>query len=40
MLDVSTLWMYAAGPLAGAAVAGLVGRLFLAEGTAAATRRA
>ena len=40
MLDVSTLWMYAAGPLAGAAVAGLVGRLFLAEGTAAASRRA
>jgi aquaporin Z len=40
MLDVSTLWMYAAGALAGAAVAGLVGRLFLAEGTAAATRRA
>ena len=30
-LDVSTLWMYAAGPLAGGAAAGLVGRLFLPE---------
>lgn len=39
MLDFSTLWMYAAGPLAGAAVAGLVGRLFLAEGEAASGRR-
>lgn len=28
-IDVSTLWMYAAGALGGGAVAGLVGRLFL-----------
>jgi len=40
MLDVSTLWMYAAGPLAGAAVAGLVARVFMAEGSDAAARRA
>jgi aquaporin Z len=40
MLDFTTLWMYAAGPLAGAAVAGLVGRVFLAEVDAASTRRA
>jgi glycerol uptake facilitator-like aquaporin len=40
MLDVSTLWMYAAGPLGGAAVAGLVARLFLVDGGDAATRRA
>jgi len=39
-LDFSTLWMYAAGPLAGAAVAGLVGRVLLADGGAAAMRRA
>jgi aquaporin Z len=40
MLDFSSFWMYAAGPLAGAAVAGLVGRVFLAEGDAGSTRRA
>ena len=40
MLDFSTLWMYLAGPLGGAAVAGLVGRVFLAEGNDAAPRRA
>ena len=40
MLDVSTLWMYAAGPLAGAAVAGLVARVFLMDGGDAAARRA
>ena len=28
-IDFSTLWMYASGPLAGAAVAGLLGRLLL-----------
>lgn len=39
MLDFSTLWMYAAGPLAGGAVAGLVARLFLTEGSDAAARR-
>ena len=39
MLDFSTLWMYAAGPLAGAAVAGLVVRLFLVDGSDAAARR-
>jgi glycerol uptake facilitator-like aquaporin len=39
MLDFSTLWMYAAGPLAGAAVAGLVARLFLVDGSDAAARR-
>lgn len=39
MLDFSTFWMYAAGPLAGAAVAGLVARVFLADGSDAATRR-
>ena len=39
MLDFSTLWMYAAGPLAGAAVAGLVARVFLTEGSDAAARR-
>jgi len=39
MLDFSTFWMYATGPLAGAAVAGLVGRLFLADGSEAAARR-
>ncbi len=39
MLDFSTLWMYAAGPLAGAAVAGLVARLFLVDGGDAAARR-
>jgi len=39
-LDFSTLWMYAAGPVAGAAVAGLVGRMLLAEGGSPATRRA
>lgn len=39
-LDFTTLWMYAAGPLAGAAVAGLVGRVFLADGSDAAARRA
>mgnify|MGYP003338444813 CR=1 FL=1 len=38
-IDFSTLWMYAVGPLAGAAVAGLVGRVFLAEGDAASGRR-
>jgi aquaporin Z len=40
MLDFSTLWMYVAGPLAGAAVAGLVGRAFLIEGDAASGKRA
>lgn len=40
MLDVSTLWMYAAGPLAGAAVAGLMARAFLADGGEATARRA
>jgi len=40
MLDFSTIWMYAAGPLAGAAVAGLVGRVFLTDGGDAAARRA
>jgi aquaporin Z len=39
MLDFSTFWMYAAGPLAGAAVAGLVARVFLADGNDAAGRR-
>ena len=39
MLDFSTLWMYAAGPLGGAAVAGLVGRLLLSEAGDAAARR-
>ena len=39
MLDFSTLWMYAAGPLAGAAVAGLVARLFLVDGGDVAARR-
>ena len=39
-LDFSTLWMYAAGPLAGAAVAGLVGRFLLADTVSAATRKA
>jgi len=38
-LDFSTLWMYAAGPLAGAAVAGLVGRMLLAEGGSPTTAR-
>lgn len=40
MLDFSTVWMYAAGPLAGAAMTGLVGRVFLADGGDAAARRA
>lgn len=39
-LDFSTLWMYSAGPLAGAAVAGLVGRVLLADGETTASRRA
>jgi glycerol uptake facilitator-like aquaporin len=39
MLDFSTLWMYAAGPLAGGAVAGLVARVFLVDGSDAAARR-
>jgi aquaporin Z len=39
MLDFSTLWMYAAGPLAGAAVAGLAARLFLVDGSDAPARR-
>jgi aquaporin Z len=30
-LDFSTFWMYASGPLAGAAVAGLVGRLLMGD---------
>ncbi len=30
-LDFSTFWMYASGPLAGAAVAGLVGRLLMSD---------
>lgn len=34
-LDFTTLWMYAAGPLAGAAVAGLVGRMWLDDSAAA-----
>jgi len=38
-LDFSTLWMYAAGPLGGAAVAGLVARVFLTEGSDASARR-
>jgi aquaporin Z len=38
-LDFTTLWMYAAGPLAGAAVAGLVGRMWLDDGTAAPGRK-
>jgi aquaporin Z len=39
MLDFSTLWMFAAGPLAGGAVAGLVARVFLVDGSDAAARR-
>lgn len=39
MLDFATLWMYAAGPLAGGAVAGLVARVFLVDGSDAAARR-
>jgi len=39
-LDVSSLWMYSAGPLAGAAVAGLVGRVLLADGGSTTTRKA
>jgi aquaporin Z len=40
-LDFSTLWMYATGPLAGAAVAGLLGRLLLLSASQdSATRRA
>jgi len=40
MRDFSTMWMYAAGPLAGAAVASLVGRAFVTDGGDAAARRA
>jgi glycerol uptake facilitator-like aquaporin len=39
MLDFSTLWMYVAGPLAGAAVAGLVARVFLVNSSESAARR-
>jgi len=40
-LDFSTLWMYATGPLAGAAVAGLLGRLALQSASSeSAPRRA
>jgi glycerol uptake facilitator-like aquaporin len=40
-IDFSTLWMYATGPLAGAAVAGLLGRLLLLSASQdSATRRA
>jgi glycerol uptake facilitator-like aquaporin len=38
MLDFSTLWMYAVGPLAGAAVAGLVARVFLVDSSESAAR--
>ena len=39
MLDFSTFWMYAAGPLAGGAVAGLVARVVLSDGIDGAVRR-
>ena len=38
-IDFSSLWLCACGSLAGGAVAGLVGRWFLAEGSADAGRR-
>jgi aquaporin Z len=38
-LDFSTLWLYVAGPLAGAAVAGMLGRFFWAENSGPATEK-
>jgi aquaporin Z len=38
-LDFSTLWLFVCGPLGGGAVAGLLGRWFLAEGGSDAGRR-